>query len=121
MLSKEPADILASVPNVDAALAWCEKNAGAVRGARAVARARWSARDRWVFAAGVGAGSCWARRGGSRVMFDVAVLEREDRLSVAPSWRERWLRLLLLRDDAPADAERRPVCDAAMRRLLSLS
>ena len=63
LLSKAPADILASVPDVDAALAWCEAHAGSVQGKRAVARARWSARDAWVFGAGVGAGLAlaWAR------------------------------------------------------------
>ena len=66
LLSKDPADILKSVPDVDAALNWCEAHAGSVHGKRAVARARWSARDGWVFVAGVGAGLMlgWARTRG---------------------------------------------------------
>ena len=57
LLSKNPADILKSVPDVDAALAWCEAHAGSVHGKRAVARSvKWPARDAWVFGAGVAAG-----------------------------------------------------------------
>ena len=56
LLSKDPADILATAPDVDAALTWCEAHAGSVPGKRAVARARWPARDAWVFGAGVAAG-----------------------------------------------------------------
>ena len=56
LLSKNPADILKSVPDVDAALAWCEEHAGSVQGARAVARSvKWPARDAWVFGVGAGA------------------------------------------------------------------
>ena len=67
LLSKSPADILASVPDVDAALAWCEAHAGSVHGKRAVARSvTWPARDAWVFGAGVAAGLLvgWARTRG---------------------------------------------------------
>ena len=67
LLSKNPADILATAPDVDAALAWCEAHAGSVPGKRAVARSvKWPARDAWVFGAGVAAGLLvgWARTRG---------------------------------------------------------